>query len=215
MTGRRLLLLRHGRTAWNSIGRAQGHTDVELDEVGHRQAAAVAPHLAALRPAALWSSDLTRARQTAGYLEGATGLSAKLDERLREFDVGARQGMTGDQFRATFPEAYAAWRAGEDMARVPGSEAAPEVAARMAPALTESLESLAAGETGIVVTHGACLKVGLLALLGWPLSQAADLRGVDNCSWVTLVEEDTGRRVRLEAYNESVGPDSPSTDRVG
>lgn len=204
MTGRRLLLLRHGRTAWNSIGRAQGHTDVSLDEVGHSQAAAVAPHLAALRPAALWTSDLTRARQTCGYVERATGLFAKVDERLREFDVGARQGMTGDQFEVAFPEAYAAWRGGEDMVRVPGSEVASQVAARMAPALTESLESLAPGETGVVVTHGACLKVGVLALLGWPLAQAGDLRGVGNCSWVTLVEPGDGGRLRLAGYNQGV-----------
>lgn len=204
MTGRRLLLLRHGRTAWNSIGRAQGHTDVSLDEVGHAQAAAVAQRLAALRPAALWTSDLTRARQTAAYLERTTGLSAKVDERLREFDVGARQGMTGDQFEAAFPEAYAAWRAGEDMVRVPGSEVASEVAARMAPALTESLESLAPGETGVVVTHGACLKVGVLAVLGWPLAQAGDLRGVGNCSWVTLVAPGDGGRLRLTGYNQGV-----------
>jgi probable phosphoglycerate mutase len=205
VSGRRLLLLRHGRTAWNNVGRAQGHADVELDEVGHEQASAVAPHLAALRPAALWSSDLARARQTCGYLERATGLSAKVDERLREFDVGARQAMTGDQFEAAFPEAYAAWRAGDDMVRVPGSEVVTEVAARMAPALVESLESLAPDETGIVVTHGACLKVGVVAMLGWPLSQAADLRGVDNCSWVTLVEV-AGGRLRLAGYNQGVGP---------
>jgi broad specificity phosphatase PhoE len=205
VTGRRLLLLRHGRTAWNSTGRAQGQADVALDDAGHEQAAAVAPRLAALRPAALWSSDLTRARETCAYLERATGLSAKLDERLREFDVGARQGMTGDQFQAAFPEAYAAWQAGEDVARVPGSEVPTEVAQRMAPALRESLGSLAAGETGIVVTHGACLKVGVLALLGWPLSQAADLRGVDNCRWVTLLEGPAGG-LRLAGYNQGAGP---------
>jgi probable phosphoglycerate mutase len=205
VTGRRLLLLRHGRTAWNSIGRAQGHADVALDDVGHAQAAAAAAHLASLRPTALWTSDLARARQTCAYLESATGLSAKADERLREFDVGARQGMTADQFEEAFPEAYVAWRAGEDMVRLPGSETASEVADRMAPALTESLESLAAGETGIVVTHGACLKVGLLALLGWPQAHAADLRGVGNCGWVTLAEAGRGGRLRLEGYNQSVG----------
>jgi glucosyl-3-phosphoglycerate phosphatase len=205
VTGRRLLLLRHGRTAWNSIGRAQGHADVELDEVGQQQAASVAPYLAELRPAALWSSDLARARQTCAYLERATGLSAKLDARLREFDVGARQGMTAEQFEEAFPRAFLAWRAGEDMVRVPGSEGVAEVAERMAPALTESLESLAPGETGIVVTHGASLKVGLLALLGWPQSQAADLRGVDNCAWVTLVETAPGAGLRLAGYNQRVG----------
>ena len=59
--GRRLVLIRHGRTAWNAIGRAQGHADVELDDIGHAQAAAVAPYLTSLGPTVLWTSDLARA----------------------------------------------------------------------------------------------------------------------------------------------------------
>ncbi|HYO38442.1 MAG TPA: histidine phosphatase family protein [Nocardioidaceae bacterium] len=200
MSARRLLLLRHGRTAWNSVGRAQGQADVELDDLGHQQAAEVASHLATLPPAALWTSDLARARQTCAYLERVTGLAAKTDERLREFDVGARQGMTAVDFEAAFPDAFLAWRAGEEMVGVPGSEVAEDVAARMVPALHEILSSLEAGETGVVVTHGAGLKVGLLGLLGWPQSQGAQLRGIGNCAWAT-VEERAGR-LRLEGYNE-------------
>jgi broad specificity phosphatase PhoE len=205
VTGRQLVLLRHGRTAWNSTGRAQGVLDVELDELGHLQAAAATVPLAALRPAALWTSDLARARATCGYLERATGLSAKVDERLREYDVGARQGMTAAEFEAAFPEAYASWLAGDDTVRVPGSETATEVAARIVPALREALGALCDGDTGIVVTHGASLKVGLLGLLGWPLAQARDLRGLDNCGWVTLAEAATDR-LRLASYNQRVGP---------
>jgi broad specificity phosphatase PhoE len=202
--GRRLVLLRHGRTAWNDVGRAQGHADVELDETGHAQAAEVAPYLAALRPAAVWTSDLTRARQTCAYVERATGLSAVADARLREYDVGARQGMTIEEFAAAFPEAYACWRAGQDMVAVPGAELAHDVEVRMRPALEEILAALSPGETGIVVTHGACLKVGLLALLGWPQSQAGSLRGVDNCAWATVVSGSGGRGPRLVGYNQHV-----------
>ena len=199
--GRRLVLLRHGRTAWNEVGRAQGHEDIELDRLGHEQAADVAPYIAALRPAGLWSSDLARARQTAEYVEQATGLAAKLDERLRELDVGARQGMTAAEFEEAFPVAFAAWADGEDMARVPGSELASEVAARLLPALRECLESLEPGETGVVVTHGACLKVGLVGMLGWPLSHTTELRGMGNCRWAVLAEDEPGGRLRLEAYD--------------
>jgi len=202
--GRRLVLLRHGRTAWNDVGRAQGHADVGLDPTGHAQAAGVAPYLAALRPRALWTSDLARARQTCAYLERATGLVAVADARLREYDVGARQGMTAAEFASAFPEAHARWRAGQDMAPVPGAELAPDVEARMLPALEACLEALAPGESGIVVTHGAALKVGLLALLGWPQSQASALRGVENCAWATVAEVARGGRVRLAGYNEHV-----------
>jgi len=90
----RLVLVRHGQTAWNLEGRAQGHSDVPLDDVGLAQAAAAAPYVAALRPSALWSSDLARARQTASFVEAATGLAATPDPRLREYDVGIRSGLT-------------------------------------------------------------------------------------------------------------------------
>jgi probable phosphoglycerate mutase len=201
VTGRTLVLLRHGRTSWNHIGRAQGHADVGLDDHGHAQAADAASSLAALSPSALWTSDLARARQTAGHLERATGLEAKADERLREFDVGARQGMGTAEFAAAFPDAFAAWRRGEEMARVPGSETAEQVAARMVPALQECRGALSAGETGVVVTHGACLKVALCGLLGWPQELATTLRVVDNCGWVVLTEVEDGGRLRLVSYN--------------
>ena len=71
--------MRHGRTAWNAEGRAQGHADISLDDTGRRQAEAMAAVLAELRPALLVSSDLARARETAAFLEKATGLTAAED----------------------------------------------------------------------------------------------------------------------------------------
>ena len=199
--GRRLVLLRHGRTSWNESGRAQGHADIDLDDLGHAQAAAAAPYLAGLGPAALWTSDLARARQTCGYVEQATGLSAKTDQRFREYDVGARQGMTMSEFAERFPAEHDSWVRGDGLHAVEGAEGTSEVVARMVPALRECLDALDEGETGIVVTHGACLKVGVVGLLGWPVDLAATLRGVDNCGWVTLHEGAAGR-LRLVAYNQ-------------
>lgn len=204
MTGRRLVLLRHGRTAWNESGRAQGHADVGLDGTGHAQAAAAAPYLASLAPVALWCSDLARARQTCAYLVHETGLDPKYDERLREFDVGDRQGLTGEEFAARFPGVQAAWLRGDDAGGIDGAESTADVEARMLPALRECLGSLAAGETGLVVTHGAALRVGMVGLLGWPAHLAAGLRGMDNCAWATLEEVEPAGPLRLVSYNESV-----------
>jgi probable phosphoglycerate mutase len=199
---RRLVLLRHGRTAWNLVQRAQGHTDVELDEVGHAQAAAAAPVLARLRPSALWASDLARARQTSDYLAELTGLSVKCDERLREFDVGGRQGLTPAEFAERHPREHARWTAAKDLVSVLGAEAAADVSARIVPALRECLTSLGEGETGIVVSHGAALKVGLLGLLGWPVESYLDLSGLHNCAWATVETRGPDDRVRLAGYNE-------------
>jgi probable phosphoglycerate mutase len=215
----RLVLVRHGQTAWNLEGRAQGHTDIGLDETGRAQAAALAPYVAAMEPASLWSSDLTRARETAEQL-AVIGLEIRLDARLREFDAGARAGLTTAEFAERFPEAYDSWRSGHITGQVPGAENTDDVVRRMVPALREIWASTAAGETAVVVSHGACLKVSLLAFLGWPEAIMETLRGLDNCGWAVIEEDAHGRGVRLASYNETAhpavhGPDFASDAPVG
>jgi broad specificity phosphatase PhoE len=198
--GRRLVLVRHGRTAWNAIGRGQGHSDIELDEVGHEQSAAAAPLLAAYGPVALWSSDLARCRQTAAYLAKETGLDPVLDARLREFDLGARTGLTMAEFEQAHPEEYAAFAAGRFEA-VPGGESVARVADRMGAVLGEVLVGLDAGETALVLAHGAALKAAVARLLGWPLENAAGLQGLENCRAAVLEETTYAGPLRLAAYN--------------
>jgi len=216
----RLVLVRHGQTAWNLEGRAQGHTDIGLDETGRAQAVALAPYVAQMAPTALWSSDLARARQTAEHLAAATGLEARFDPRLREFDAGDRAGLTLAEFAERFPDAYDSWRDGHITGHVPGAETTADVVARMVPALREIWEATAAAETTVVVAHGACLKVSLLAFLGWPEDLLRTLRGLDNCGWAVLEDEPDGRGIRLASYNETAhpavhGPDFASDAPVG
>ncbi len=192
---RRLVLVRHGRTAWNAERRFQGHADVELDEVGHAEAAAVAPHVASFAPTLLWSSDLARARQTAAYVEKETGLVARLDARLREFDVGERTGLAFDEAAIRFPAQHAELLAGR-LGPVPGAETPEDVLARMMPAYDELLAALALGETGVVVTHGGCLRLAAASLLGWPPTVGDTLRGLDNGAIAVLEESPTGFRLR-------------------
>lgn len=201
---RRLILVRHGRTAWNVAKRAQGHTDIPLDDVGHAQAQAMAPLVAAGRPDRLWTSDLLRARQTAAYLEALTGLVAEPDPRLREFSMGERSGLTRQEFAARFPREYAAWLADDDSLQVPGAETTDEVIARIVPALRSYLAALPAGGVGVVVTHGACLRTGLLELLGLPRWVDGVLGSLGNCSWTTVQEMHMGGRLRLTGYNVRV-----------
>ena len=212
--GRRLVVLRHGRTEWNAVGRGQGHADIPLDELGHTQAAAVAPYLASLEPTALCTSDLARARETCAYVARATGLTAVEDPRLREFDIGARQGLTMPEFAEQFPDEHAAWVRGDGQHRLPGAEVTSEVEARMRPALRDALDSVGPGETALVVTHGASLKVGVVAMLAWPTELARSMQGIDNCAWVTLEELAFGGRLRLTGYNESVQPGHTAPKRL-
>ena len=199
------MLLRHGQTAWNAELRAQGHADISLDDIGRAQAAAVAPYLAALRPACLWSSDLARARETAVYVAEAAGLQVQTDPRLREYDVGVRSGLTNAEFAERYPREHAAWLVNDESLLVEGEESSAQVRARVLPALREILESLAEGETAVVVMHGACLKVGLAALLGWSQEVSRTVRGMENCGWAVLGEHPVKGDLRLVSYNETVG----------
>lgn len=213
---RRLVLLRHGQTAWNVERRAQGHSDVEIDATGHAQAAAVAPYVAAMGPTLLWSSDLARARRTADYVAAATGLTLRVDARLREFHLGTRTGMTMEEYAAAHPEEYRAFRAGRyDV--VPGGESSPEVVARVTAAVRDALAELRPAECGVLVGHGGALKVSVLALLGWPDGAAATLQGLDNCGWAELHDTGERGRLRLAAYNRVAprAPDFATDEGVG
>lgn len=198
--GRRLVLVRHGQTDWNAEQRGQGHSDVDLNEVGVTQAKAAAPVLAALGPQRLWSSDLRRAAHTAQIIGGACGLEPRLDARLREYDLGERTGITMPEYRERYPEEYARFRAGQyDV--VPGGETTPIVVARISAALGDALASVDPGETAMVVGHGAGLKVTLLNLLDLPTESVGRWRALDNCGWVMLEETQLGGVLRLVAYN--------------
>ena len=215
---RTLILLRHGQTAWNAEGRAQGHTDVPLDDVGRAQAAATAPVVAALAPVFVRSSDLARAAETAELVAAACGLPVARDPRLREYDVGERSGLTIAEFAAVLPAEHARWAAAggsfENADAVSGAESTSDVLARMLPALRSAFSDLAPGETGVVVGHGAALRVGVLALLGWEGSASSSLRALDNCGWATVEDSALGGGLRLAAYNR-IATDFASAGSVG
>jgi probable phosphoglycerate mutase len=217
---RTLVLVRHGETDWNAQGRAQGHADVPLNSAGRAQAETVAPVLAAFGPARLWSSDLARALQTAECVAAASGLPVEPDARLREYDVGKRSGLTLEEFAVSYPEEYTAWVAEDASRRVAGEESTEEVRNRILPALLDCLAALEPGETGIVVLHGACLKVGVMALLGWPWELAQSLQGPENCGYCVLSEHAVRGGLRLTSYNEKAvgarhGPDFATDGPVG
>jgi broad specificity phosphatase PhoE len=202
---RRLVLLRHGRTEWNQIGRAQGHADVSLDALGRAQAETAAGHLATYKPAFVWSSDLARARETAERIVAITGHELAFDRRLREYDVGIRQGLTFEEFDAAHPELMARIRAGEAM-DVPGAETIAQVATRMKAVLLDATAALEPGDTGILVGHGASLRTGLLAFFDAPPHLREMLAGMSNCAW-TVLEQHRHRGWQIIDYNAMTLPE--------
>ena len=118
-----LLLARHGQTDDNLEPiRAQGFSDTPLNDVGRRQAQRLAEHVAPLTINSLWTSDLSRAAETAAIVGRRIGLTPKPDARLREGDRGDWEGRLFIDIKREDPDGYAAWmRAGASF-RFPGGE---------------------------------------------------------------------------------------------
>ena len=194
----RLLIARHGETDWNREGRWQGFSDQPLNPLGRRQARALAGRLQGAGVAALYSSDLARAEETAAAVAAVTGLAVEIDRRLREIDVGAWSGLSREQVRARDPEAYAAWERGE-LERYPDGESFTQLRRRTAEAFTE-IGARHPDEVVAVVCHGGSIRTITAELLQMPEGGHRLLRTGPNCS-ISLFERDNGR-MRLVHYND-------------
>ena len=189
------MLWRHGQTTWNAEHRFQGQTDIPLDETGEAQAEQAARRLATLRPDALFSSDLTRAQQTAAPLSRLTGLAVTLDKDLRERFGGDWEGLSDREIRERYPAERATWNP-------PNGEPTLVVADRVAAACTRIAETLDNGHLAVLVGHGAALRLGMERILGLPAEAAPTLGSLVNCSWSVLELRDA--HWRLNEYNVTV-----------
>ncbi|SEP59192.1 histidine phosphatase family protein [Streptomyces radiopugnans] len=192
--GRRIVLWRHGQTAWNLERRFQGTTDIELTEAGLEQARRSARLLAALRPDAIIASDLKRAVDTAAELAAITGLEVTRYESLRETYAGVWQGLTHEEIVERHGEEYAAWKRGEPVRRG-GGELETEVADRAAPVVEGNAEKLPDGGVLVVVSHGGTIRTTIGRLLGLEPSSWESLGGLTNCCWSVLGEGARGWRL--------------------
>ncbi|MEU0097790.1 histidine phosphatase family protein [Streptomyces sp. NPDC006267] len=192
--GRRIVLWRHGQTAWNLERRFQGSTDIELTEAGVGQARRAARLLASLKPDAIVASDLRRAAATAAELSAVSGLTVAHDAALRETYAGAWQGLTHQEIVERFGEQYEAWKRGEPVRRG-GGELETEVADRAAPVVLAHAEKLPVNGTLVVVSHGGTIRTTIGRLLGLEAFHWEGLGGLSNCCWSVLGEGARGWRL--------------------
>ncbi|MES9557065.1 MULTISPECIES: histidine phosphatase family protein [unclassified Streptomyces] len=203
--GRRIVLWRHGQTAWNLERRFQGSTDIALTEAGVGQAQRSARLLASLKPDAIVASDLQRAAATAAELAAITGLEVAHDAGLRETYAGAWQGLTHEEILGQYGEQYAAWKRGEAVRRG-GGELETEVADRAAPVVLGHADKLPENGTLVVVSHGGTIRTTIGRLLGLEAHHWEGLGGLSNCCWSVLGEG--ARGWRLLEHNAGTLPEA-------
>ncbi|HLJ53501.1 MAG TPA: histidine phosphatase family protein [Chthonomonadaceae bacterium] len=168
----RLFVVRHGITDWNRALRMQGHTDIPLNEEGRRQASRIAARLAALDAPldAVWSSDLSRARDTAEAIAAPYGLPVRCTPLLREIMLGAWEGLSQTEIEARGDgELLQRYRDSPAGARPPGGETLEHAWDRMLRVRAEICAEFPEGQV-VVVGHGGTLRALLAAALDAPVT---------------------------------------------
>jgi broad specificity phosphatase PhoE len=168
-----LWLVRHGQTDWNLSGRYQGQADLPVNATGLEQARQIARRLPLGRFAALYSSDLLRARQTAEIIAERLELPVRLDPRLREIHQGEWEGLRYVDVVERYADLAAAYQADPAAWRAPRGESVSEVAIRMVAAAND-LYAEHPGQSVLVVAHGLCIATLACRVRGIPLSQVYD-----------------------------------------
>ncbi|MBO1765242.1 histidine phosphatase family protein [Allobranchiibius sp. GilTou38] len=193
---RRIIVLRHGQTTFNAAGIWQGRLDAPLSDLGRRQAQDAAAALAAYDIEVIYTSDLSRALDTARALGAAVGIDPVCDARLREIDVGEWAGMTTTEVTEQFPDEQAAITAGDDLRRGRTGESVAHVATRVDAFIEDVVSTLPPGATMAVVSHGVTGRALAAQLVGMQQGVAWHcLGGLFNCHWAQLVEHRSGWRI--------------------
>ncbi|MEA2433066.1 MAG: hypothetical protein QOG54_523 [Actinomycetota bacterium] len=171
-----VLLVRHGATDWNINKRAQGQADIALTEKGKLQALDTAEQLKNFDVDAVYSSDLSRARDTAKAIADVHGLGVIEDPRFREIDQGEWTGLPVDEIKQRWPDL---WGPARHYSTRPGGESPQQVRQRSLEALKEAVAQNEEG-TIVVVSHGGTIRWLCAESLDYDDKRSARLRGVGN-----------------------------------
>lgn len=180
----RVYLIRHGETEWNSLRRYQGHSDIQLNSKGLEQAKLLSKCLASMSIQAVYSSDLSRAAETARIVAGPHGLQVQVDPMFRELHFGHWEGKTFEEINAGYPSEIILWQQNPGSLLVPGGESFPILQKRAYDRLLQLIDDHPEQDFALVA-HGGTIRSLLCAILGVDLNRAWQFRQ-DNTALNTI-----------------------------
>ncbi len=206
-----IILVRHGETAWNVGEVFRGQIDVELNEMGFKQAELLAAHLSNMKIDAIYSSPLQRALKTAEAVAIRKKLEVNISPGLIDLNFGVWQGLPHQEAKDKYKELYAEWVAHPERVRIPEGESLDDVRARAMAVVAEAIGKY--NNTVVLVSHRVVNKVLVCALLGLDNSRFWNIRQ-DTCALTSFACED-GRFILTKhndtSYLETI-PQAPLSD---
>jgi len=188
-----LILIRHGETDWNRIGRCQGVADIVLNENGKKQARELAHSLRDHNIKAIYSSDLKRARETAQHIAEHHNITVQLEPGLQEMNQGDLEGLSFPDIRDRYAEVLKQWRESPETLRLPSGESLVEVQNR-AWRVFEKVHQNHIGETVVVVSHNLTIITLLCKITGVGLKGFRDFH-IEATSKNIIISEDGSLRI--------------------
>ena len=199
-----LMIVRHAEAEGNIIRRFHGQTDSHLTKNGHKQAQRVAERLSNEHIDRLYSSDLSRAFQTAKYIGKVKNLDVHIIKGLREIDGGDWEDMSWEELPQKWPVAYDHWENKPHLLQMPNGESMTGLQQRVLKEIMEIVEENH-GKNICVVTHGVVKKALLCYFYDKPLEAFTDIMWHDNASVTMIHIEDDSYKVVIEGDNLHLG----------
>ena len=164
-----LLLIRHGETEWNKLGKFQGCIDIELSTNGINQAGKLRSKINGEFDL-IYSSPLKRAYETAKIIARDTDKEVKVLEDIREINFGEWEGLTIKEISEKYPEIFKVWITDKIEAPFVGGDVSIKNAVNRALKCIMEIIEKNKGKKIIIVAHGGIIKASLIGMFDWHMS---------------------------------------------
>ena len=205
----KLIIVRHGEAAGNHERYFQGHADGAISQRGKEQLKALAARFESVEFDAIYSSPLTRARETAEACNCRMKLPVQLDERLIEINGGVFEGVRWADLPEKFPEQAKLWDAQPWLFHPENGEAMTEVRERISQAVCD-IAAANEGKTVVITSHGCAIRNLLCWAKRWPIERLNDVAWCDNTA-ISVIEIENGLPTLISENDNSHIADGLST----
>ncbi len=164
-----ILLIRHGETEWNILGKFQGSTDIPLSKEGIRQAEMLKERLNGDFDY-IYASPLKRAYETARVISEDTDKTIGIAEGIREINFGEWEGLTMKGIAEKYPDVFNSWRTDKEEGKFCGGDMSTLNASIRAKNCIMEIANKHRGKKIAIVAHGGIIKAGLIGIFGWDMS---------------------------------------------
>ncbi len=191
-----LYIIRHAEAEGNLYQRFHGHTDGKITENGKKQLQRLSAYMGEIPLDGIYTSDLSRTRETAEAVRAGRNIPVTLKKELREIFGGAWENLPFSELERIYPAEFAAWENEPAQCTLPEGESIRNLQRRAVAVVTEILEKNT-GRKIAVVTHGTVIRTLCCYFRGLPLEALNEVGWVDNAS-VTKVRVDGRAEICFE-----------------